>query len=61
MHLEADTKGNEVGSFNGECSRVLIVSSTLRPNNGRFPLSISSHEYVGLVLWYVHLLSKGQN
>lgn len=61
MNLEANPKGNEVGSFDAESSRFDVVRRALGPDNGGPSLPISSHEYIGLTTWNDHLFSAGQN
>ena len=57
MNLEADPKGNEIGGFDFERSRVHVIRRALRPNNGCPTFSITSHEYIGFVRRYMYLLS----
>lgn len=57
MNLEADSKGNEVWSFNFESSRFYVVLGALGPNNACLSLPIASHENIGFIFGYVHFFS----
>lgn len=58
IDLEANSKGNEVRGFGFEGGRGYVVRGALRPNYGSFSSPIPPHEYITLILWYVHLFSS---
>jgi hypothetical protein len=57
MYLEANTKSNEIGGFDGKCCRCLVISRALGPDNDCPSFTIPSHEYIRLILGNVYLFS----